>query len=229
MRIRTPLVRMRILPPQVRGWVSERSSVSSVHFRLVWRGMTSELPTSSKKRTLLGIFIPVAIILLVAWGALMLLKSSVTPRSSGTLEVKVGAVLPDLAFHRVDGTAYRLSESKARVILVNFWATWCEACMEEMPSLVKLFDTYREKGLEIIGVNLDEEPVRAIAATTQEFRIQFANFVDKDEALGSAFDVHAIPLTITVDSTRKILEVKAGDRDWMAPEYLRKLEGWLAK
>jgi len=191
--------------------------------------MTSEPLPQSKKRAILGIFIPVAIILLLAWGALALLKSNLTPQDKATLDVKVGAVLPDLAFHRPDGSLVHLSETKAKVVLVNFWATWCEACMEEMPSLVKLHDTYREKGVEILGVNLDEEPARAIATTTQEFGIHFANFIDKDEALGNAFDVHAIPLTITMDSSRRILEVKSGDRDWMSPDYLKKLDGWLAQ
>jgi hypothetical protein len=101
--------------------------------------------------------------------------------------------------------------------------------MEEMPSLVKLHDTYREKGLEIYGVNLDDDPARAIATTTQEFGIHFANFIDKDGTLGDAFDVRAIPLTITMDSSRRILEIKSGDRDWMSPEYLKKPDAWLAQ
>ncbi len=191
--------------------------------------MTSEPRQDSKKRTILGIFIPVAIILAVAWGVLALLKSNLAPHDKATLDVKVGAVLPDLTFHRTDGSMFRLSEARAKVTLVNFWATWCEACMEEMPSLVKLHDTYQQKGVEILGVNLDENPARAIATTSQEFGIRFANFIDKDEALGNAFDVHAIPLTITIDSSRRILEVKSGDRNWVAPEYLKKLEAWLAQ
>ena len=191
--------------------------------------MTSEPATPSKKRLLISVLIPVVLILAAAWGALLMLRARTPAETGGALDVKVGAVLPDLEFHHPDGSRVALSKIRAKVILVNFWATWCEACMEEMPSLVKLYDTYTDKGVEIIGINLDDDPIRAILTTSREFGIQYGNFVDPDGKLGNAFDVHAIPLTITMDASRKVLEVKAGDRDWMAPEYLKKLEGCLAK
>ena len=174
-----------------------------------------------------SVLVPLGIILAVIWGALTVLKSQMAPRESGRLELKVGATLPDLTFNQTDGKSFKLSDSKAKVILINFWATWCEACMEEMPSLVQLHNTYQSKGLEIYGVNLDEDPAKAIAATSKEFEIKFTSFFDRDGKLGEAFDVHAIPLTITVDQMRKILEIKAGDRDWMDKSYLQKLENWL--
>lgn len=189
--------------------------------------MTSTpIPSGSKTRILL-VVLPVVLILAAAYGALSLLKTSVPPKSEGTLELKVGATLPDLEFQRLDGSKFRVSEMKFQVLLVNFWATWCEACMEEMPSLVKLHDTYRGRGLEILGVNLDEDSAKAIRSTTEEFKIGFTNTVDPENVLGTAFDVHAIPLTVTMNSKREILEIQGGDRDWMKPSYLSKVDGWL--
>ena len=191
--------------------------------------MTSELPKTEKRRTILGVFVPLLIILLVAWGALSLLKANIAPREGTPLQLKVGATIPDLTLRRVDGSTFKISESQARIVLINFWATWCEACMEEMPSLVKLHAKYRDKGVEIYGVNLDEDPAKAIASTTKEFGIQFISFLDHEGKLSDAFDVHAIPLTITLNRSRKILEIKAGDRDWVESEYLKKLDSFLAE
>lgn len=58
---------------------------------------------------------------------------------------------------KLDGTKFKLADYKGKVILVNLWATWCGPCIKEMPELVKLQDEHRDKGFEIIGLNLDEE------------------------------------------------------------------------
>ena len=189
--------------------------------------MTSSPETASKKRTLLAIFIPLVLILVAAWGALTLIKSQVQPKTGQNLPIEVGTVLPDLELHRVGGEAVHLSDLHYRVLLINFWATWCEACMEEMPSLVQLHDTHRGRGLEVAGINLDEGSAKAIASTTQQFKIGFSHYIDLEGQLSDHFDVHAIPLTITIDSTRKVLEIQAGDRDWMSADYWKKVEGWL--
>lgn len=188
--------------------------------------MTSPVPPRSR-RSILPIILPILIIIAVAWAALFFLKSSNPKRPATALDIRVGMSLPDLEFARLDQTSGRLSELAGTVTLINFWATWCEACMEEMPSLAKLQETYKDRGLVILGVNLDNNPATAIPVTEKEFNLGFSSFVDRNGALGDAFDVHAIPLTITIDRSRRILEVKAGDRNWMDREYLKKLDGWM--
>ena len=198
--------------------------------------MTSQVPTPPKSPTplknLTTILVPILLILGVTWGALSFLKSQVArnkPASQTTLELSVGNTLPDLELTRTDGSKILLSSLQAKVVLINFWATWCEACMEEMPSLVKLYDEYKPQGLEVVGINLDEKPAQAIASTASEFGMKFQNFMDADGKLGDAFDVHAIPLTVIVDGSRKILEKVAGDRNWMHPSFTDKAKGWLAQ
>jgi len=180
---------------------------------------------------LIQILVPILIIIAVAWGALSFLRSYLGGARPQTqvFELKVGATLPDLSLPSADGKITQLSSVPHKVILINFWATWCEACMEEMPSLVKVRDTFAVQGFEIYGVNLDEKPGPAIASTTAEFGIKFPNFTDADGKLGDLFDVHAIPLSIIVDSSRKVLEVTSGDRNWMAADFTNKLKGWLAQ
>lgn len=202
--------------------------------------MTSQAPTEPNRPTpqknrstsLATILVPIALILGVTWGALSFLKAQVSknkPANPSAIELKAGNILPDLELVRADGSKTQLSTIPAKVILINFWATWCEACMEEMPSLVKLYDEYHKLGLEVVGINLDEKPAQAIAATSAEFGMKFQNFSDADGKLGDAFDVHAIPLTIIVDQSRKILEKVSGDRDWMQPSFVTKTRAWLGQ
>ena len=100
--------------------------------------------------------------------------------------------------------------------------------MEEMPSLVQLYQERHPKGLEILGVNLDGDPAQAIAKANQEFKIPFNHLVDPDGDLGRTFDVHAIPFTITLSASRQVLDIHAGDRNWMDPTFLKKLDHWLS-
>jgi thiol-disulfide isomerase/thioredoxin len=193
--------------------------------------MTSSAPQSSPSPSLSGILIPILVVIGVAWGALSFLKSKIPEKSheGQAIDFKVGATLPDLKFEALDGSVHTLSQSKAKVVLINFWATWCEACMEEMPSLVRLHKEFSSQGFEIYGVNLDQKPAQAIPATEAEFGMKFQSFIDRDGALSDAFDVHAIPLTVVIDRSRKVLDSVAGDRDWMNRNFTSKLREWLSQ
>ena len=193
--------------------------------------MTSNASGGARSPSILAILIPILVVLIVAWGALSFLRSRIQahPASNAVVDFKVGATLPDLKFEALDGSSVLLSQGKSKVLLINFWATWCEACIDEMPSLVRLHERFSSQGVEIYGVNLDEKPAQAIPATAGEFKIKFPNFIDRDGKLGDAFDVHAIPFTVIVDPSRKVLETVAGDRDWTSPAFVEKLRGWLAQ
>lgn len=193
--------------------------------------MTSSTPNPPKAPSLSSIILPILVVIGVAWGALSFLKSRIPAKNHAhqAIDFKVGAILPDLKFEGLDGSVRSLSESKAKVILINFWATWCEACMEEMPSLVRLHREFSAQGFEIYGVNLDQKPSQAIPATEAEFGMKFPSFIDRDGALSDAFDVHAIPLTVIIDRSRKVLDSVAGDRDWMKSDFTSRLKSWLGQ
>src|SRR5690606_28815402 len=70
-------------------------------------------------------------------------------------------VAPDFALRTLDGPNLRLKEQRGRVVMVNFWATWCGPCRVEMPHLVRLYEKYRASGFQLLGVNIDEDPRQA--------------------------------------------------------------------
>jgi thiol-disulfide isomerase/thioredoxin len=186
----------------------------------------TDLDRSASRRRLL---VPVAALLVIIVGALMTIKASVQKESRLNLapvELTEGAELPDFTLTRLDGSKLQVSELKHKVIMLNFWATWCEACMEEMPSIVKLREAYQAQGFEVIGLNVDENPTKAVPPTENKFGMKFPTFKDPENTLTELFDIHAIPLTVIFDQNRKILMIESGSREWDSEEMQQLVQKW---
>jgi thiol-disulfide isomerase/thioredoxin len=187
----------------------------------------SRLDSGSNRKRL---FIPIAAILIVIVGALMAIKASVqkeTRQNLQSVELVEGSELPNFTLTQLDGKTVQVGDLPGKVKMLNFWATWCEACMEEMPSIVKLRDTYHERGFEVIGLNVDETPPKAVPPTQQKFAMKFPTFQDPTNALTELFDIHAIPLTVIFNEDRKILLIESGSREWDNEEMHMMIEKWL--
>jgi len=201
--------------------------------------MTTQ-PETGGRRTVIKTLIPLVILFALVVGALTLVKSQLPDKAQNTEapnagdngEFKVGAVAPDFVLHKFgakpDEKPVKLSELKGKIYLVNFWATWCTACMVEMPSIVQLQKSFAPKGLEVVAVNVDEKPEAVLPKTLKEMKIEFPVFVDRDARLSELFDVHAIPLTVILDSQRKVLMIQNGELDWNSTEFRGKMEQWLS-
>jgi thiol-disulfide isomerase/thioredoxin len=188
--------------------------------------MEESTPEQTKKK----VFLPIAIILVLIVGALMAIKASVHKESrlnSQPIEMVEGAEVPNFQLFGLDGNKYLLGDLPHKVMLVNFWATWCEACMEEMPSMVALRDLYASKGFEILAVNVDEDPIKAVPSVVKSMNIKFPIFRDPGNLLAEMFDVHAIPLSVVINKDRKILMIESGGREWNDEETHQLLDKWL--
>lgn len=188
--------------------------------------MEESTPAQSKKK----VFLPIAIILVLIVGALMAIKASVQKEArlnSQPIEMVEGAEVPNFQLIGLDGSKQNLSDLPHKVMLVNFWATWCEACMEEMPSMVSLREQYAPKGFEILAVNVDEDPIKAVPSVVKSMGIKFPIFRDPGNVLAEMFDVHAIPLSVVISKDRKILMVESGGREWFDEETRQLVEKWL--
>jgi len=181
---------------------------------------------SSRKK----VFIPIAVILVVIVGALMAIKASVHKEArlaNQPLELTEGAEVPDFELTKLEGGKVQIGDLSHKVMMINFWATWCEACMEEMPSIVTLRDQYSSKGFEVLGINVDENPGVATPPVIKKLGIKFPIFTDTENSLAELFDVHAIPLTVVINKSRKILLVEPGGRDWNTDEMHQLLDNWV--
>ncbi len=184
----------------------------------------------SKHKSLLKISIPLAVLLLAVIGTLYTIKAQFShiDTSIERAEIEIDKILPDMTLFHLNGTVSRLSEINAKILMVTFWATWCEACMIEMPSIVQLRNKFKDQGFEVLGINLDENSEVVVPRTVKQFKIEFPIFKDQDGKTSEFFDVRAIPLTVIFDRHRKVLYIKDGEFNWNSPTMQGQLERWLA-
>jgi thiol-disulfide isomerase/thioredoxin len=114
-----------------------------------------------------------------------------------------------------------------KVLIVNFWASWCTPCLEEFPSLNKLLAKYDNGDLQVLGVNTDEkEQNRKIEKIKEKYTLEFPLVADKDGKLINDFLVTAIPLSI-IYHNGEMVEVSHGSKDFYSEEFLEKMDSWL--
>ena len=120
---------------------------------------------------------------------------------------------PALWLPAVDGAAWRLADEIGHAVLLNFWATWCEPCRAEMPSLARLAAAQRDAGLHVIAINYREgEPaVRRFLANTP---IDLPVVRDPDGAAARAFGVNIFPSTVAVDRRGRARFIVVGEFEW---------------
>jgi thiol-disulfide isomerase/thioredoxin len=190
-----------------------------------------------KKPTFTSVLVPVAVVLAGVLFALGYLRdrgkavdAAVAPTAAGekTIVRKIGTPIPDLTFRTLEGKAVKLSDLKSKVVVINFWATWCGPCVREMPSLQRLSTEYGKRGLTVVGVNLDEDPAKVLRPFLEKHGIKFQSFVDPAGLLADRFSISGLPLTLVVDENRKLLLEQLGDEEWFAPAYRKQFELWLA-
>jgi thiol-disulfide isomerase/thioredoxin len=172
--------------------------------------------------------LPILVILVAVVGGLSLVKKQAVHSHGAQAQVQEGTVLTDFNLNRFQGKDAPVSAQPGKVFLINFWASWCEACMTEMPSIVKLWSEYHAQGFEVLAVNVDENPAAVIPGISKKLHMDFPIFVDKDQALGDLFDIRAIPTSIIIDKNRKVLFVDTGERDWDGKEVRDQLKQWLS-
>lgn len=113
----------------------------------------------------------------------------------------------DLQLESIEGRKFKLADLKGKVVLIDFWATWCGPCVAEMPSLKKLYEKYKEKGLEILAISIDED-----SSKVRAFAIENAfNFpVAHSPTLGKQFKATPIPTSLFIDKHGNLRYRKTG-------------------
>lgn len=111
---------------------------------------------------------------------------------------RVGSPAPELGLPALDGSTVTLAGLRGKVVLVNFWASWCGPCEQEMADLQRLYEEERGRGLVVVGVNEGEEPGRA-ATFLARFGVTFSNVVDADRAVTRRYQVFGLPNSFFID------------------------------
>jgi cytochrome c biogenesis protein CcmG, thiol:disulfide interchange protein DsbE len=117
---------------------------------------------------------------------------------------------PDFYLELFDGSDFQLSEQKGKVVLINFWASWCAACREEAPLLQAMYREYQDDGLLIIGVNWLESSRQKALDYVDEFGITFPNGEDVSEIVARLYNITAVPESFLIDKDGNIQQAIIG-------------------
>ncbi len=125
------------------------------------------------------------------------------------IAAREGALAPDFLLETMDDSELRLSDLRGQPVVLNFWATWCKPCRQEMPRFVEAYDEYANEGLVIVAVNLQEGKgiVRPFA---QDYGMDFPIVVDRDGEVGDRYRLLGLPTTYFIDRQGVIRSVFTG-------------------
>ena len=116
---------------------------------------------------------------------------------------------PDFTLHTMNGPNMRLQEQRGKVVMINFWATWCGPCRQEMPHLDRLYDKYKSSGFVLMGINVDDD-TRNAAAVAAKLGVRFPVLLDTDKQVSRLYDLSTMPSTVLVDRDGKVRYVHRG-------------------
>ena len=156
---------------------------------------------------------------LVALAALLVLMGEPVEPPLSRGDAAPGFSLPGIP----DGSVVALEEMGGRVVLVNFWATWCKPCEDEMPAMENLYREVGSEGFELLAISVDDS-----AETVEEFRqrmgITFPILLDPDQVAARRYQTTGFPESILVDGQGMIVERYVGPREWDHPDYVRRVQ-----
>jgi peroxiredoxin len=137
-------------------------------------------------------------------------QTPVNPTPQRPQPPREGMVAQDFALPDLDGNMVALSQFRGRRVLLNFWASWCVPCRQEIPVMVDLYDELRAAGIEIVAVNVLEEP-GVVAQAARHYGMPFPVLLDESGAIQRTYFVRGLPTTYLVDEDGVIRVIHRGE------------------
>lgn len=132
--------------------------------------------------------------------------------------VRVGDEAPVFRLRDLAGNVVDLSQFRGKVVLLNFWATWCGPCRVEMPSMEQLYRTLPRREFEILAVSTDPQGVAVTRPFQQEIGLTFPILHDPDMRIGLTYGARSLPMSVMIDRQGVVRQKIFGARDWDSPE-----------
>lgn len=158
-------------------------------------------------------FVSVVLILCVVALAACTRKEEAKPALEGN-------PAPDFTLRDLAGHETRLSDLKGKVVLVNFWATWCPPCREEVPSLMSLNRLMAGKPFQMLAVSINEGGARDVEAYFRQSGNTLPALLDTNQEVGKLYGITGVPETFIVGRNGVILKKVVGGLDWTAPDVV---------
>ena len=174
------------------------------------------------KDRLLGLLIVIALTLLV----LRIQKSGPEHLQPEINEFKPqeGYLAPRFTLRNLKGNLEGIDDHLGKVIIINFWATWCTPCVKEMPSFENLYRRFRSKGLTILAVSLDKNSPSKVQEFVDKHKLSFPVLLDTDGGAEKLYPSFTIPFTYVVDKQGRVVARVDGAKNWESSETFEAVE-----
>ena len=172
----------------------------------------------------------VSLCLMLAVAGLPVVAPAQEPALSHSLApVTPPVAAPAFSLADMDGKSYALADYRGKVILLNFWATWCPPCRHEMPAMERLYQRLRDRGFVVLAVNQWEEP-DLVFAYTGDLNVfpSFPILFDPVSSVSQEYGVKGLPTSFVIDRDGRLVYRAIGGREFDHPEILRIIEDLLA-
>ncbi len=143
-----------------------------------------------------------------------------------TAAVELSGAAPDFTLKALSGENIRLEEYRGQVVLVNFWASWCGPCRQEMPVLDRIHDRYAPMGFTVIGVSVDNDVSKARRLADQ-VNVSFPLLHDGAGNVSEQYDVSAMPYSVLIDRDGQVQYIHRGFRPGDEAQYIDRLRDLL--
>ncbi|WP_347332699.1 TlpA family protein disulfide reductase [Marinimicrobium locisalis] len=129
---------------------------------------------------------------------------------------------PDFTLKSESGENIRLEEQRGKVVMINFWASWCAPCRKEMPLLDELYDRYKDAGFTLFGVNVEQDP-EAAKKFLENVGVSFPILYDPESDVSRTYQVSAMPTTVMVDRDGEVRYVNRGYKEGDEEKYRKQI------
>ncbi len=160
--------------------------------------------------------------------ALLVLATAASAADLSKLQSWSGGATPALTLKDLDNQQHQLADYRGKVLLVNFWATWCAPCIEEMPSFERLAKRLSAEPFALLTVNFGEKPTR-IKPFLEKIGVDVPVLVDSDMSASRAWVKKGLPTTYVIDADQNIRYLVLGELAWDAPEVESRIRELLPK
>jgi len=141
--------------------------------------------------------------------------------SMGITQPRTERAAPEFSLKDINGNTVNLKDFQGKPVLLNFWATWCEACKEELPSMQRLYETLSSQGIEVVAISIDRGNFDRVKRYAEEYKLTFPILLDPDQKVRKHYYIMGLPTTYLIGPNGKLKGFASGARVWDSPDSIQ--------